>query len=357
MGIIGYSKGWGDPNEYDEYDNSSGGNDGGGGISTNERLYRFRFSIPTPMGTDKKPNLVPGAPATKRVLFLDGSPFKVYEHGLWRYKNAYDVFQAFTAICLEKNGLSRKPCLLCSGKKDYASLIGFFPIIDMGQVEYRNGKVFLHHEYWVNSEGEHIERSFQRVLLGARRGSVDNPGILKTLQLELEKIRQQHGIEDLTGTIWDTTRKGKKDDSVGSEWRFIDRLLPEDFERYLVSWGADPGDLNLDIPVYTSPDSGNGVFDVDVESYHEKFGLLVRGNNKQQNSRNNSNMAQNNQNRQQGFNQGQYGMSHGRTQREPAQASGAGFGGGYSSNVNNNGFNSGGQYVGPNGPNDDDIPF
>jgi hypothetical protein len=345
MGIGTYSKGWGDPDEYDSYDSDYDSSDSGNKITENERLYRFRFSIPTPKGTDKKPNLVnPGSSATKRVLFLDGSPFNIYEHSLWRFKNAYNIFKAFTAICLEKNGISKIPCPVCSkkGGKDFAYFIGFLPVIDMGQVERIGNRVRLHHEYWENDNGDRFERSFQRVLLGAKRGSVDNPGVMKTLQRRLAEIRQQHGIEDLTGTIWDTTRTGKKEPIVGNEWSFVDKILPEHFEEYLVRWGADPEYLKLDIPVYTDPDSKKGVFDIDVDDYQAKLDELVgwgdnRGN-KSVHDGQRQGMVRSNM---------QTGM------REPPKTYGVGFG----DRVNTNGFNNSGQYVGPNGPNDDDIPF
>jgi len=334
MGIGAYSKGWSDPNEYDEYNDSDNSYDNSSSISLNERLYRFRFSVPSPLGTDRQPNLVkPGTPATKRVLFLDGLPFKIYEHGLWKYKNAYNVLNAFTAICPEKNNLTNKPCSLCS-VKNYPYFVGFFPVIDMGQVEYNNGKVILHHEYWDDDKGERHERSFQRVLLGAKRGSLDKPGVLKVLQMEMERLKSQFNIDDLTGTVWDTTRTGKKDASVGSSWRFIEKIDPRDFERYLISYGAEPENLKLDIPVYYDPDSGNGVFDISVDEYCDKLSILV-GNILV----GNGNVSEDNRNRVNKSN------TNNNYRRENSTAHGAGFGGGYVGRPD----------VPP--PDDDDIPF
>ncbi|MBN2256322.1 MAG: hypothetical protein JW704_00590 [Anaerolineaceae bacterium] len=270
MGLGNY--GW---DGADEYDNGGGG----GKYTANERLYKFRFTVPFPAGTAKMPNLVPGRPATKRVLFLSGRPFCIYEHGLWNFSKSLDVIGGYTAICTEKNELVKgKPCPLCakSGGDNYPYYIGFFPIIDMGQVQYGAGagKIKLFHRQ-LEYQNKTIDMKFERVLLGAKRGSKDKPGVLKTLYVKMEQLRDKHGWEDLTGTVWDTTRGGEKDATVGNMWEFVERILPEDFEDYLVQHGADRDALQLEVPVFSDERTLDGVFDVDTKKYYESLCRLV----------------------------------------------------------------------------------
>lgn len=279
MGIGSYSQGWDGLDDYDDGGNGGGGNSGGG-MSDNERLYKYRFSVPEPSG-GKKPNLVPGKPAVKRVLFLSGLPFRIFEHGLFQIRDAYNVLGSFTAICLGKNGLltgelEGQQCPMCAknGGDNYPYHIGFFPVIDMGQVEFKNGKMNLHHETFETSSGKVYERAFQRVLLGAKRGSRDKPGILQLLFGKQEELKAEHGIPDLTGTVWHTRRSGQKEAAVGGDWEYRERVLPEDFEQYLVGHGADPTKLQLNIPDFTNA-SGTGIFDINPVVYYHKLSQLV----------------------------------------------------------------------------------
>jgi len=292
--------------EWDGNDDYSGG-DGGGGMSENDKLYRYRFSIPTPAGKPKQPNLVPGKPATKRVLILDDPPFCLYEHSLYSYPGAWKLLGTFVAICLKRNGLHEEGCPLCDDQA-FPSFTGYYPVIDMGQVEYVGGEARLHHETWTDKDGETHERSFQRKILGAKRGSDDKPGVLRTLQLQTERRGGS-----LKGTIWDVTRGGVKSAAVGDAWEYVDKILPQDFHAYLVGLGANKETLNVDPPVfYSEGGSGieDGLFNIDADDYRNK---LVR-------------IADQGGDEPRQVNQ----------QGGSAQASGAGFG--------------------PNG-NDDDIPF
>lgn len=282
MGLGNYASGWGAVDEADDDYNSDAmgnGSDSDNRMSDAERLYRFRFSVPEPSPDPRKrqQNMVcHGEPATKRFLFLSGDPFCVWEHALWRVDRALAVMGGFNAICLKKNGLFGR-CPTCEDKR-YASFVGFFSGIDMGQVEYIDGKVKLHHEYWEDRKGERHYRKFQNCLLAAKRGSRDKPGVLKTLQREKNILMQEKGIEDLTGTVWDTTRPGKKSAAIGEHWRFVRKLAPDEIEEYLISFGADKSELDLRVPVFSFEDPASP-FHIEPERYAEKMGYLFGGDN------------------------------------------------------------------------------
>jgi len=290
MGIGNHSRGWGHVDGEDEYSGGGKGGDGGG-LTQEERLYRFRFSIPEPNpkpgkdGKIRRPNLVkPGSPATKRVLFLDGVPYSFFEHSLWNMRDVYSVMGAFTAPCLKRNtfrnedgSLFDKGCPVCheKGGNRFPAYAGTFTVIDMGQVEYIDGKVKLHHEPWENDKGERFYRKFQKVLLTAKRGSNDNPGPLKMLHFEMETLRREQGIDDLSGTVWDTTRMGKRSHGVGDKWRFVRKLNGEaEIRDYLVRFGAEEENLDLEIPVLDLEEPGT-VFYVDPQKMYDKMCRLV----------------------------------------------------------------------------------
>ena len=305
MGLGKYAGNWQGVDDYDDYGNSDsrGRGNSDGGMSDAEKLYKFRFSVPEPKPdllkySKKKPNLVnPGQAATKRVLFLSGGPYCIYEHGLWQVNRAFDVMGAFTATCLLKNQL-HESCSLCKNKR-YPYFIGFFSIIDMGQVEYINRKVKLYHEYWEDRDGNRHYRRFQNCLLGAKRGSQDKPGVLKTLHHEMNQLRNQHGWEDLSGTVWDTTRLGKKSAAIGDSWRFVRRLESSEIEDYLVTFGAKKDEINSAIPVLDINAPGTALY-VDPESYAKKVDSLF-------------------------FSGGVQSRSGNSDTRRPAQSAGAGF--------------------------------
>jgi len=290
MGLGNYTDGWGAVDDYENNEDARGnsGNGEGGGISEADRLYKFRFQIPEPDpkpdagGKIKRPNLVnPGKAATKRVLFLKGVPYTMFEHSYWKMHGAFELMNAYTGACLKKNkGIEgwdpNMDCPMCAknGGDRYPYFIGFFPIIDMGQVEYASDGLKLHHDFWVNKDGQRFERPFQKQLLGAKYGSNDKPGVLKTLKFEMEQLKREHGWNDLTGTVWDTTRMGKKSPSVGDSWRFVKRLDPSEFEDYLVSFGANRDELNIEVPILGLDKQGSALY-VDPDIHYEKLSKLV----------------------------------------------------------------------------------
>ena len=285
MGLGNYAGGWGAV-ESDDYDDARGnGSDGssGGGISREERLYRFRFSVPEPNpkpgkdGRIRKPNLVnPGNPATKRVLFLTGDPYTIYEHGSYKVPNFYDVMGEWTAACLKRNNLSEE-CPLCKDKM-WPYFIGFFSVIDMGQIERIDGKIKLHHESWQDKDGNVHYRRFQNCLLGAKKGSQDKPGVLRTLLYEVKILVDEGKLDEisLAGTVWDTTRMGSKSAGVGDSWRFVKRLERDEMEDYLVKFGAEKDEIDLSIPVLDIEEPGTALY-VDPNSHYNKLKRLVGG--------------------------------------------------------------------------------
>lgn len=222
------SVGW----DLPEDDGSSG--EGGGRFTSEETLYRFRFR----MEDAAKNPIIKGRPVRHRVLFLNGEPFKSFEHSLYKLHNRMGHF---TSPCLRRNKLDKRGCPLCEHhNKPY--FIGMFGVIDLGQVEFGpKQEIKLHHRTWTNRNGEVMVNAFPRLILGAKLGSQENPGVLKTLLWEAEERGN-----DFEGTIWDTTRKASKDAAVGTEWDYIDRIAPEEYVNYLEKYGADPEKLDIE---------------------------------------------------------------------------------------------------------------
>lgn len=171
------------------------------------------------------------AGATKRVMFLDGSPFALWEHSLYAVNKSKD-----NAVCLKKNGLDNGGgCPLCEAEL-WPSFIGYFSVIDCGDVTRKaDGSVKL--TGFTGKTGKLYQ--FQKSLLGAKRGGQDKPGVLKKLQ----RLAGKHG-NDLTGTVWDIYRSGAKVESVGDEWEFVEKVKPADYAAYLASLGAQ-GEVDL----------------------------------------------------------------------------------------------------------------
>lgn len=218
-------------------DEDMGDGGGGGKYTEEERLFRFRFKM-----YDAANNpLEVGKPVTHRILFLNGSPFSFYEHGLYAWRGCGHQ----TAICLAKNNIDDRGCPLCDkdGGDDWPAYVGLFGIIDMGQVQYLpdGGGIKLHPRTWTTKKGEVIEEPFSRMLIGPKKGSKKSPGVLKKLLWQAE--RRGNSLE---GTVWDTSRSGDKEAGVGETWEYIDRVAPEDYVKYLQKHGADPDKLNVD---------------------------------------------------------------------------------------------------------------
>ena len=159
---------------------------------------------------------------TKRVMFLASEPFTFHEHGLWALTKTMD-----RAICLKKNGIADR-CPLCEAEL-WPSFIGYFSVIDMGDVKVVDGEVKL--EGWTSDAG--VTYQFGRKLLGAKRGSKDKPGVLRLLQRKALKVGG-----DLTGCIFDVYRSGKMSASVGDEWEFVQKVDPDEIKTYLLEQGA-----------------------------------------------------------------------------------------------------------------------
>jgi len=217
-------------------DEDTGDGEGGGKYTEEERLYRFRFKM-----ADAANNpLFPGKPVTHRVLFVNGSPFSLYEHGLYKWRGCGH----WNALCLSKNKIDDRGCPFCrkDGGDDWPAYIGMFGIIDLGHVEYlENGQIKLHHRTWKDKEGTVHEDAFPRCVLGAKKGSKKSPGVLKKLLWQAE--RRGNSLE---GTVWDTSRSGDKEAGVGETWEYVDRIAPEDYVKYLQKYGADPEKLNVE---------------------------------------------------------------------------------------------------------------
>jgi len=222
---------------WDLPEDEGGGGDGGGGgkYTPEERLYRFRFK----MESAEKNEIHKGAPVVHRILFLNDAPFSYWEHNLWSWRGCGH----WTAICLAKDKIDDRGCPIClSGAKgNWPYYIGLFGIIDFGQIQYQDKEVKLTHNYWKNSDGEKVENPFPRILLPAKLGSADSPGVLKKLMWQAER---KGGT--LEGTVWDTSRSGKKEAQCGETWEYVDRVAPEDYVDYLAGYGADRGELNVD---------------------------------------------------------------------------------------------------------------
>lgn len=190
---------------------------------------------------------------TRRLLFLDGSPFCFHMHELYTLtRNAGDF-----CICLEKNRIAEE-CPICTGRKAlrgdagkrlFPTYVGVFTVIDMGKVVLNGKDVEL--EGFTTRDGNVIQ--FNRRLYVAKRGSQQKPGTLKQLQ----RLAQRRGGE-LTGTVWDVYRSGKKVARVGDDFQFVEAVHPDDWQKYLLDLGADEKYLKLDPFDYTEkfvPDS------------------------------------------------------------------------------------------------------
>jgi len=229
-------RGWPSEDDYNNsYGSGEGGGDGDGKLTEEERLFKFRFKIPEP---SKNP-IEAGRPVTKRVLFLDSVPCTLFEHDLYKL-NMYQQPKDYTIVCLKKNQIDERGCPLCDDLDSWAKYTGFFTIIDMGQVEFlEGGKVKLHHRFWTDRDGKRHYVPFERVMLAAKGGSKDKPGVLKTLQWAAERKG-----ENLAGTVWDTTRGGDKSPKCGDTWEYVERIDLAEAAEYLHQYGADRTELN-----------------------------------------------------------------------------------------------------------------
>lgn len=275
-------------NDYDYTGNDNGGGSGSGGMTKERRLYSYRFQVPKPGGSKSVPNLVcPGKPATKRVVFPFTKKFDIYEHGLWKVRDALKIMGSFTCTCLPRTEVEWKggECPVCSkkGLGLWSSSVTFFPLVDMGQVErIGGGKVQLHHEFWTDKKGEKHYRRFQQSLFAANRGSEKNPGMLFKFRSKVEDAINDGKINgwDLAGTVWHARRNGDQEAMCGDDWVFIERIPVDQIGDYLKSFGAEDEEIDLEMPLFTQQDlslraTKPGIFDYDTKEYYHKQEVLA----------------------------------------------------------------------------------
>ena len=170
---------------------------------------------------------------TKRIFFLDGMPMVFWEHNMYAVTRSSKDHE----VCLKRNKISSRGCPICKaitkdGKNPWPSLIGYFSVIDCGDVDIDDHGETILTGYTVK-DGTVIQ--FQRKLYGAKRGGKDKPGVLKKLQ----RLVKKHAGNDLTGTVWDVYRSGEKTENVGDEFTFIAKIPRDQWLDYLVEMGAD----------------------------------------------------------------------------------------------------------------------
>jgi hypothetical protein len=289
MGLGSVADAFGD-DSYDYTGNDNGGG-GGGGMTNEKRLYSYRFQVPSLTGSKNCVNLVcPGKPATKRVIFPfsgSGSIFTIFEHGLWKVKDALKIMGSMTCTCLPRTEIEWKggECPICSkrGLGSWSASITFFPVIDMGQVEMvGGGKIQLHHEFWEDKKKEKHYRRFQQILFAANRGSQKNPGTLYKFRAKVEDAINYGKISgwDLAGTVWDVRRNGDKSPMCGDDWTLREVIPVDQIRDYLKSFGAEDEEIDLEPPLFTQTDPSlratkPGIFDYDVKEYYHKQEILA----------------------------------------------------------------------------------
>lgn len=170
---------------------------------------------------------------TRRVMFLETSPFRFYEHSLYSItKNSRD-----RCICLTKNKLDDRGCPPCD-KEAYAYRICYFSVIDMGQVSWGpSGQVKL--EGWTSKK--EVLYQFERQALGAKVGGKDRPGMVQEIKRQMQR---QGG--DITGCVYDLTRSGKMVETIGDKMEFIERIDRPQWINYLNGLGANNPARNVE---------------------------------------------------------------------------------------------------------------
>ncbi len=195
-------------------------NNGGGDFSNNssfDRMAPRKWFVPKG--------------GTKRFMFLSSMPVSFYEHGMYAVNR--DI--KHKPICLAKNKIEES-CPLCDlkgpdGKQlTWPSFIGYFPVIDMGDVSYQNGEVIL--TGWTSPKG--VTYQFDQKALGAKRGGAEKPGML----MEIQHLMNKYG--DLTGCVFDARRTGGMAERCGDRFDYVERIDPDDWVEYFIEAGADP---------------------------------------------------------------------------------------------------------------------
>lgn len=200
--------------------------EGGGGEY--EKYAPRRLWIPKPKED--------GTQFTKRIMFVDTQPFCFHEHSLFKLTNSTKD----RCICLAKNGMDERGCPVCDDeRKLWAYYIGYFTIIDLGDVRYNtDGSVTL--EGWRNKEGKLFQ--FTRKVLGAKRGGKDKPGMLQEYKRQMDRRGGS-----IVGCVFDVTRSGKLVETIGDKVDFVERVEPEKWEEYFKALGAEDCENDLEL--------------------------------------------------------------------------------------------------------------
>jgi hypothetical protein len=150
---------------------------------------------------------------TKRIMFLDDSPFGFWEHSVKMNGNWRNYF-----ICLSRNGISDN-CVIDGLKAQNLYYIGFLSVVDFSS--------------WTSQKGKTYQYDVK--LYGAKLGSSEKPGILK----KLRRLRDRHN--GLVGKIFDVYRSGAKTEGIGDEFTLVETIPPEKIHDYARSIGVNPG--------------------------------------------------------------------------------------------------------------------
>lgn len=176
-----------------------------------------------------------GTQYTKRIMFLDSQPFCFHEHSLFKITNSTKD----RCICLAKNGMDERGCPICDHKgKLWAYYIGYFSIIDLGDVRYSGEEVAL--EGWTNKDGDLYQ--FTKKVLGAKRGGKDKPGMLQEYKRQMDR---RGG--NIVGCVFDVTRSGKLVETIGDKVDFVERISEDKWEEYFKALGVEDCKNDLDL--------------------------------------------------------------------------------------------------------------
>jgi len=141
-----------------------------------------------------------------RILFLDEDPTSMWEHS-FKMNGQWGNFEP----CKTKNKMDDR-CPPCdSDKKAFPSFVCFFTVINMTP--------------WFTKKDSR-EICFQREVFAARMGSKEKPGIAK----KLERLKASEGR--LRGCVYEVYRSGKKTESVGDDFKLIEKVDVDGIEAY-----------------------------------------------------------------------------------------------------------------------------
>lgn len=146
--------------------------------------------------------------STKRIVLIDDIPFCFWNHSLYELtKQAGD-----NEICLKRNHIE-KTCPLCEADM-WSSFMGYLTVVDCGEVVRQGADVSL-----MGYQGKNALYQFDKKKMPLKKGGKDKPGMLQ----KLRTFKDRKG-GSLVGTVWDVTRHGKKEESVGADWEYVGRI-------------------------------------------------------------------------------------------------------------------------------------